>query len=170
MTSHFKNRALTPGEIFCAVGIIIFCFLSCVSPKKLSLSTLNNETEIIKALEYKALIAEFKLDTAAISGMMDDNFISVGLAGINNKHWELQGIYRNVSQMRKEDHIIDSLYLDDFQVQLYDKTAIATFFTVTKGRIKGIPFENRRWRWYDVWIKKKNQWKLVSSQGTPLGK
>jgi hypothetical protein len=70
--------------------------------------------------------------------------------------------------MKKDNHVIDSLYLDDFKVEVYDITAIATYYTVTKGRVKGVPFQNRRTRWYDVWVKRNGEWKWVASQGTSI--
>lgn len=67
---------------------------------------------------------------------------------------------------------MDSIYLDDFKAQFYNNnnTAIVTFYTVTKGERKGVPYQNQRWRWYDVWVKEKETWKLVSIQGTPVTK
>jgi len=134
----------------------------------LSETSVTMETETIKKLENDAFAAEFKLDTATIARMMHTKFISVGLNKFSNKQEELDGMHKNISQMKKEGHLVDSFYLDDFKVQFYDNTAIATFFSVTKGKKKGVAFKNRRWRWYDVWVKEKNEWKFVSSQGTPL--
>jgi len=69
---------------------------------------------------------------------------------------------------KKNEHIVDSLYLEDFKVQQHGNIAIVTFFSVTKGRIEGTPFQNRKTRMYDVWIKNKGQWKAISSQVTPV--
>lgn len=131
-------------------------------------SEFKRDSEILKKLEYNWLVAEFKLDTSTISKMMEDSFIAIGANSISNKQDELEGIYKNISQRLKENHVVDSLYFEDFHVRIHGKAAIVTFISVTKGRIKGVSFTNRRTRFYDVWVKKTGQWKAVSSQGTPI--
>ncbi|MBA3972151.1 MAG: serine hydrolase, partial [Bacteroidetes bacterium] len=127
-------------------------------------------TEHIKALTYHAITSEFKFDTAAIAKLMDDDFISVYPHKKQNKQQELDGIFKSSMERIKENHIIDTLILDDFKVQLFDHTAIAIYYSVTKGTKKGIPFDNNRMRWYDVWVKRNGEWKWVSSQGTLVNK
>ena len=125
-------------------------------------------TKELKALEYGAIMAEFNFDTGAIATMMDDNFISIYPDKIQNKQQELDGIYRSMTARKKEAYIVDSLYLDDFKVQLFGNTVVVTFFTVSKGTKRGVPFKNFRMGWDDVWVKKNGGWKWVSSQGMEL--
>jgi ketosteroid isomerase-like protein len=114
------------------------------------------------------LIAEFKNDTATVAKMMDESFMAVGLSRIFSKQEELEGIHKTISQRMKDDHIVDSLYFEDVHIRIHGNTAIVTFISVTKGRIKDVPFANRRTRMYDVWIRRNGEWKAVSSQVTPL--
>ncbi|MEP7255050.1 MAG: nuclear transport factor 2 family protein [Ferruginibacter sp.] len=154
---------------FFAKFVTIISFLLSLSYQALSQKIDSRlAAEILKKIEYDWLIAEFKLDTATISKMMDDSFISINPSGILNKQEELDGIYKNISQRINNDHVVDSLYLDDVHIRFYEATAVVSFVSVTKGRIKDIPFTNRRTRFYDVWIYRNNSWKAVSSQGTPL--
>jgi len=157
---HFSN--LAPFLL----SLLLFCGSAkeSLSQKKVS----NNDIEKLKKLEYDWLIAEFKMDTATIALMMDEKFMAIGLSRITNKQQELNGMYENISQRLKNGHVVDSLYLDDIHIQIHDKTAIVTYVSVTKGRIKEVPFENRRTRMYDVWIKRNGQWKAVSSQVSPI--
>ncbi|MEO6347997.1 MAG: PIG-L family deacetylase [Aquaticitalea sp.] len=127
---------------------------------------IQDVTETLKAMEYRAIMSEFTLDTTTIAAMMDNNFISIYPSKTQNKQQELNGIHSSMTERIKGAHIVDSLYLDDFKVQLFDNTAIATFYTVSKGTKKGVPFENFRMRWYDVWINRDGEWKWISSQGT----
>jgi CubicO group peptidase (beta-lactamase class C family)/pimeloyl-ACP methyl ester carboxylesterase len=129
----------------------------------------GNPIDIIKNLTHKAFEALFKQDTAAISGMMDEKFISIYPDKINNKQQELSGIYNYIKQMKSEGQLFDSFTLDDFQVRLYDSTAVATYYSNSKGRNKGVPFESRM-QWYDVWTKQNGNWKMVASQGTSISK
>jgi len=131
-------------------------------------ATSNNDIDIIKKMEYAWLMAEFKLDTTTIAGMMDEKFIAIGITSISNKQQELNGIYENISERLKNNHIVDSLYLDDIHVHIFENTAVVTFISVTNGRIKEVPFTNRRTRMYDVWIKRNGNWKAISSQVTPI--
>lgn len=150
----------------------VFCsllLLSCTSQKKIgSHQDRNKDAEIIKQLEYNAISAEFKLDTAYISRLMHDDFMAVYPHKLQDKQQELAGIYNGMVKRMKEGEIMDSLHLDNYIAQFYNNTAVVTFYTVTKGRIKEVPYENRRMRWYDVWVKEKGEWKFVASQGTPV--
>lgn len=143
-------------------------FLGNTEAGSYSYAEVQDITETLKAREYKAIMSEFSLDTATIAAMMDENFISIYPDKTQSKQQELDGIYRSMIERRKEAHIIDSLFLDDFKVQLFGNTAIATFYTVSKGTKKAVPFKNFRMRWYDVWVKQNGEWKWVSSQGTVL--
>jgi len=119
-------------------------------------------------MEYEWLMAEFRLDTAFISAMMDDRFMAIDLNKISGKQDELKGIYENMSQRKKEGHFVDSLYLEDVHIEIHDSTAIVSFISVTKGRNKTVPFSNRRTRMYDTWIRRNGKWKAISSQVSPV--
>src|SRR5690349_3068736 len=93
----------------------------------------KKDSVIIHDLEYKWLKSEFTLDTAAISKMMDESFISIGDNSISNKQEELNGMYKNISQRLKNNPLVDSPYLDNFQIKFYGATAIVTYISVTKG-------------------------------------
>ncbi len=75
----------------------------------------NTVEQRIRSLEYKAFDAAFRLDTATLSKMMDEKFIAVYPKTISNKQQELAGIYKNISQMKRDEHFIDSFYLDDLK-------------------------------------------------------
>lgn len=131
-------------------------------------TSFNKDSAILRNLEYRWLTAEFSLDTAAISEMMDPSFISIGDTSILSKQEELDGVYKSIMQRIKNNHIVDALYFDDFTVKIYGNAAIVTFISVTNGTINGVLFSNRKTRIYDVWRKKDGQWKAVSSQITPI--
>jgi hypothetical protein len=148
---------------------VLFLTFSCSGPSD------KNETGIMKeqpeavilSLEKKWLDAEFNLDTATIAGLLHTRFISVNGREISGKQQELTGIYNNISAMRKDGIVLDSLRFEDAQVRLFDSTAIATFIVHSFKKDKGRPVEKLT-RFYDVWIKRMGNWKAVSSQGTVL--
>lgn len=162
----FSKVAINIQQV--SVLFILTCIVSCSSSKDVTKNNLTAITDQIRQLEHNALVAEFKMDTAAIAAVMDDGFINIDEKKVQNKQQELTGIYNNIKKRMQEGHTIDSFYLDEFRVDLFDNTAVATFFTVTKGQFKGKPYENRRTRFYDVWVKRKGSWKLVSMQATFL--
>lgn len=151
------------------IGLMIIVVLSgCHDSEKLNVQGDNGDKAILQKMEYDWLAAEFRMDTASIAQMLDDNFIAVAKSGISVKQKELEGVAQFVGQMRQDKHVIDSFYLDEVRVQLYDNAAVVSFVSVTKGSINKIAFSNRRTRFYDVWIKRNGRWKAVSSQATPL--
>lgn len=119
------------------------------------------------ALERKWLEAEFALDTASISILLDSTFISISAGHISNKQQELKGIYENISAMRKDSIFLDSMKFEETLVHVYENTAVASFIVHTYKKDKGRPVEKRT-RFYDVWIKRGENWKAVSSQGTTV--
>ena len=127
----------------------------------------DNVKEELLLLERKWLEAEFALDTAFISGLIDSTFMGISANRISGKQEELKGMYDNISAMRKDSIFLDSLKLEDPIVKVYDKTAVVTFIVHTYKKERGRLTEKRT-RFYDVWINQNDKWKAVSSQGTPL--
>lgn len=118
-------------------------------------------------LERKWLEAEFALDTAYISSLLDSTFISISADHISNKQQELKGIYENISAMRKDSIFLDSMKFEEPLVHIYDNTAVTSFIVHTYKKDRGRTTEKRT-RFYDVWIKRGEAWKAISSQGTKL--
>ncbi len=135
--------------------------------KSSSAKNTHQPAELIKSLTHKAFEAVFKQDTATIAGLMDERFISIYPAKINNKQQELTGIHNYMGTAKKQGEVFDSFYFDEFNVLLYDKTAVAVYFSVSTGKNKGVPFKSRM-RWYDVWVNRNGTWKMVASQGTSI--
>jgi len=127
----------------------------------------NKVKEELILLENKWLEAEFKLDTAYLATLLDSTFTGISANHISGKQEELNGMYENISAMRKDSIFLDSLKLEDPIVNLYNKTAVVTFVVHSYKKNKGRPTEKRT-RFYDVWVMRNGEWKAVSSQGTAL--
>ena len=129
----------------------------------------NSSSESIEKelllLERKWLDAEFQLDTAYISTLLDATFIGVSPHRISNKQENLKGMYENINAMRQDSIFLDSLKFEDAVVNRYDNSAVVTFIVHTYKKDKGKSTEKRT-RFYDVWINRNGKWKAVSSQGT----
>lgn len=151
------------------VALLVIVCVGCSSYENDKLVLVKNSTEKISeellALEHKWLEAEFKLDTAYISPLIDSTFIGVSGKHISTKQEELDGMYRNISSMRSDNIFLDSLKLEDGQVNVYENAAVVTFIVHTYKKDKGQPIEKRT-RFYDVWVNRNGKWKAVAAQGT----
>ena len=151
--------------------VLLFSLFGCrdsASDKTVNKSKTNDKAkEELLLLERKWLEAEFVLDTAYISTLLDSTFIGISANRISGKQEELRGMYDNISAMRKDSVFLDSLKLEDPIVNVFDKAAVVTFIVHTYKMERGNPTEKRT-RFYDVWINRNGEWKAVSSQGTPI--
>lgn len=149
---------------------LIFGLFGCVQSVSDKENVINNSNDKVKeellSLERKWLEAEFALDTAYISTLIDSSFVGISPNRISNKQDELKGMYDNINAMRKDSVFLDSLKLEDVVVNIYENSAVVAFIVHTYKKEKGISTEKRT-RFYDVWINRKGKWKAVSSQGTP---
>ena len=134
----------------------------------------NNKNIVTATIKQQLLLqerlwveAEFALDTAYISTLMDSTFQSVNSEHILNKQQELDGIFKNIRSMRRDSIFLDSVKLEDASVKIYDNTAVAIFIVHTYKKEKGKPTEKRT-RFYDVWINRNGKWLAVASQGTTM--
>lgn len=123
--------------------------------------------DLLLSLERKWLDAEFALDTAYISSLMDSSFMDISADHISNKQQALNGMYENIWAMHKDSIFLDSLKFEDPIVNLYGNTAVITLVTHSYKKHKNISIE-KRMRFYDVWRNMNGSWKAVSSQGTVI--
>ena len=107
------------------------------------------------------------MDTAYLSTIIDSTFIGISDNGIKNKQESLLGMYNNIDERVKNGIVVDSFRLEEKVVNLYSNTAVVTF-VVHSFRNSDDTLIERRTRFYDVWVKRNDAWKAVSSQGTPI--
>ena len=146
------------------LNFILFLF-ACTDANQAPLNgvTVNSAKSQLLELETKWLEYEFALDTASISPLLHDEFISISAADTSNKQMELEGIYKNISTMRSDSIFIDSFKIEEpFIVKQFDNTAITVFICHTYKTAKG-KHEEKRTKFYDVWRKVNREWKAVSS-------
>jgi hypothetical protein len=127
----------------------------------------DDEKSELLHLEYDWLEKEFELDTAFLSSIIDSTFIGISDSGVKNKQEELTSIYNNIDQRIKKGIVIDSFRLEDEVVNIYSNSAVVTFIVHTYRHNNDTLIE-RRTRFYDVWVKRRDKWRAVASQGTPI--
>jgi hypothetical protein len=150
------------------LSVFVLMLLAACAQQQSKHTTASAETkQQLLSLERKWIEAEFALDTAYISNLLDSTFISISANQILTKQQEINSIYASMSAMRKDSIFLDSLVLEDAVVNVYNHTAVVTLITHSYKTDKGRPTE-KRMRFYDVWINRDGNWKAVSSQGTVL--
>jgi hypothetical protein len=143
--------------------LILCCFLiiesGCVNER----SADNNDKTQLLQLEHQWLENEFTADTAFLSSILDPTFICITQNGILNKQKILEKMEINKNFRTRNDIVIDSVRLENAIVNLYGNSAVVTFIDHTYARKQGTLIETKV-QFYDVWIKRGDQWKAVSSQ------
>ena len=127
----------------------------------------NDDRSELLHLEKEFLEKELALDTAFLSFLMDSTFIDITDDGIKHKKEDLINIYQNIDQRIKNGIVIDSFRLESEVVNVYSNSAVVTFI-VHSFRHNGDTLIERRTRFYDVWTRRGDNWKLVASQGTVI--
>jgi hypothetical protein len=166
------NKILKTSFMKVILSAIILLFSACYQPASTNGNNVTERTtgeikDHLLSLEHKWLEAEFALDTAYITTLLDSTFFSISPDHISNKSQEINGIYKNISAMRIDSIFLDSMKLEDAIVHVYDNTAVVTLIIHTYKKDKGKTVE--KWtRFYDVWVNRNGNWKAVSSQGTVI--
>lgn len=119
------------------------------------------------ALERNWLEAEFRLDTGYIAPMIADSFMGISEEGIHNKEQLLESMYSTISQRLADSIVVERFRLENEEVRIHENTAVVTFIVHTFKKNKGVP-EEKKTRFYDVWIKQDDTWKMLASQGSPV--
>jgi hypothetical protein len=163
-----ENKKYMRIELISILFILFACSQS-NSKKTVDTSDFSNDNvkKELLSLERKWLDAEFALDTAYISTLMDSSFIDISPDHTSNKQQALKGMYDNINAMRRDSIFLDSLKFENVNINVYENTAVVALITHSYKKNKGVPVE-KRMRFYDVWIKRNGKWKAVSSQGTVI--
>jgi len=145
-----------------AIGICI-CLWSCNS---ITTSSPDEDKKLLN-LENEAIEREFQNDTTFLSSLMDSTFIELSKDKIKDKHDVLKTIFQDNIYKLENKISLDSFRLEEPIVHAYGNASIVTFILHT-FRKKGDSAYERRTRFYDVWVKRQEQWKAVTWQATPL--
>ncbi|MBI3417400.1 MAG: nuclear transport factor 2 family protein [Verrucomicrobia bacterium] len=113
--------------------------------------------EAVKKLERGWAEAYVKGDAAALERIEAKDFTFIDSSGkISTKADDLRDVKSGALKMTE-------CKLDDLKVRIYGKTAVVTGVTTVKGSSNGQDISGR-YRFTDVLVRKKNEWKAVSTQ------
>ena len=117
--------------------------------------------QAIQKLERAWADAFVKADTAAIEKIEADDFVFVDPTG------KVTGKADDIRDLKTGDFKCQEMKLDELKVRIYGKTAIATGLATLKATYKKEDMSGK-YRFTDVFVRKKDNWQAVSSQLTPI--
>ena len=115
----------------------------------------------LKALELKWDAANVKGDTATLTTIFADTFISTNAEGKTRTKAEV------LAHVRSGDVKYETSKVDDMKVYLYGDAAVVNGRWAGKFTEKGKPM-NTTERFTDTYIRQTGQWKCVASQGSTI--
>lgn len=126
-------------------------------------SNKSDDKALLLQLEYKWFEAEFSADTVFLSSLLDSTFICLTEGGVLTKQETLNHMITNRDFRTKNKIVIDSVRLENVIIHQYENSAVVTFIDHTYAK-KGETALESKTPFYDVWIRRGNEWKAVSSQ------
>jgi len=111
--------------------------------------------------EQSLLDSLLKGDSAPFKTVMADSFVFIAPDGSMQKRAEW------LKDLDSGNLKMASSVNDDMVVRLYGDTAVVTYRSTDKGTYKGNDISGK-YRWTDVFVKQRGQWRIVSTQGTPI--
>ena len=102
-------------------------------------------------------------DRAAIEANMADDFRQIDSRG----NVETKASF--VDDLMSPDLQIDPYTVEEFEVRIYDNVALLSGRTRMTGRFQGKPFTTH-YRYIDIYVRRGEQWKIVSVQISAIPK
>jgi hypothetical protein len=119
----------------------------------------GNVEQALMKIEQELIDSVVKGDVSVGERYLADSYTFTGPDGmVSDKS-------RMLADLKSGDLKIESSKLEDMKVKVYGKTAVATYGSTDKGAYKGKDLSGK-YRWTDVFMKRKGGWQLVAGQGT----
>jgi ketosteroid isomerase-like protein len=130
-----------------------------------SAPVLAAETAKVEAalMQTEQMLADslLKQDSAPFKKTLDDTFVFVTPDG------SLQQRAAFVDDLDNGNLKVTSTSNDDMSVRVYGDTAVVSYRSTDKGMYKDTDISGQ-YRWTDVFVKQKGEWRIVATQGTPI--
>jgi hypothetical protein len=143
------------------VVTIILCSAALGVPKDKPNKQSGNAEQTIMRIEKEMLDGTLKGDPAPHERYIVDTFIATLPDGL------VQDKTQFIGDLKTGALKLQSATLDDAKVRLYGDTAVITYTSADKGTYKGKDITGTT-RWTDVFVRRKGQWTLVSTHGSPV--
>lgn len=143
-----------------AAALLAVLLQGCASPPSADDKALVAKLYMQADLWDKAIIRK---DRAAIESNMADDFRQIDGGG----NVETKASF--VDDLMSAELQIEPYTVEDFDVRIYGNTALISGRTRMTGRFQGKPF-NSHYRYIDIYVRRGEQWKIVSVQISPIPK
>lgn len=105
------------------------------------------------------MLARIKGDTAAIDGILADDFVAIlpdGSRSTKAQHLEelKTGVYK-----------VQTMVVEPISVRVFGETAVATYAQTEKSTYKGREISGRT-LWTDVIVRRDGRWQIVAEHGS----
>jgi ketosteroid isomerase-like protein len=114
--------------------------------------------QTIRALEEKWVAAIVAKDTAAVEGLLADDFVGT----TNDRRYVKKQALQDVAEGTHE-----VLTLDDLQIRVYGDTAIVDVDQTEKSR-HGTDDFSGSYLFTNVWVNRNGEWRAVASHGSRI--
>jgi hypothetical protein len=148
------------------VIIAAITFLLMTTPASLAQAVGNDsvgkgkaEQEVLKQMD-NWLDALKRSDMAALDRIIADDFMIVGTGG------EIRSKEQDLAPIKSGELKFESLTTEDVKVFVYHETAVVAGIGTYKVNFKGQAASIRE-RFFDVYQKRKGQWRVIALRSTP---
>lgn len=142
--------------------MLVFAVLACVAqPQLVKAEAAVNEEAEIRALMQRWDDSLVSRNFEFIDSILAEDFTYIGASG------EAQNKAGLLASIRSPDLRVESSSSSNVVIRIYGDVAVAVAEGRIKGSYKSQGFDNR-YRYTDVWVKKKGKWVAVNTQITAL--
>jgi ketosteroid isomerase-like protein len=142
------------------VIVALFLLLS-ASTASTARAANSGDTEFIKFLEDAWVNAIVHKNIDVLNRVMADDFKGVSANGQQYTKQEAIG------DVRSGFYAVESMQLENVSVSLFGDVALVKFYQNEKSKL-GDDNSSGRYAFTDVWLRQDGEWRVVSSQGTPV--
>src|SRR4051812_13927609 len=139
---------------------IIFILTLMMATSSISFAQ-NNVEQMLMQIEQELTNALLKSDVSPLDRYLADNYSFTDPGGGLGTKTQM------IASMKAGDFKFESSKIDSMKVQVYGNTAVVTYKTTDKGKIKDFDISGQ-YRWTDVFVKQNDRWQAVAGQGTRI--
>ena len=121
----------------------------------------TDEVQQLKRLNAELAEAEIKRDVEKLAMLLDDDYLGVDPCGL------LLSKEKIISTYATGDVQLESILSSELSVRIFGRTGIITGLSLINGKTQ-LGWFKASFRYTDVYRKTGGDWKLVSSQLTPM--
>jgi ketosteroid isomerase-like protein len=156
------GKASRMGSLFLMImGLSLAVMGQDKADKKVATAKSGSVEEILMKLERDAAQAALRRDVSFSEKMEAPDFLFIDPAGMVHTREE------DLALARSRDLKFESMNIDDMKVRVYGDTAVVTGQSTVKGKYKDQDISGK-YRWTDVFVKRKGEWQLVNGQLTTI--